>query len=46
MNGIKIIQGCEKRDDEMTETMKSLDMGEIMRGNLKDMDIISAELVA
>ena len=46
VNGIKIIQGCEKRDDEMIETMKSLDLGEIMRGNLKDMDIISAELVA
>ncbi len=46
VNGIKIIQGCEKRDDEMAETIKSLDMGEIMRGNLKDMDIISAELVA
>ena len=46
VNGIKIIQGCEKRDDEMAEAMKSLDMGEIMRGNLKDMDIISAELVA
>ena len=46
VNGIKIIQGCEKRDDEMAETMKSLDMGEVMRGNLKDMDVISAELVA
>ncbi len=46
VNGIKIIQGCEKRDDEMAETIKSLDMGEVMRGNLKDMDIISAELVA
>lgn len=46
VNGIKIIQGCEKRDDEMAETMKSLDMGKVMRGNLKDMDIISAELVA
>ena len=46
VNGIKITQGCEKRDDEMAETMKSLDMGEIMRDNLKDMDIISTELVA
>jgi len=46
VNGIKIIQGCEKRDDKMAETMKSLDMGEAMRDNLKDMDIISAELVA
>ena len=46
VNGIKITQGCEKRDDEMAETMKSLDMAEIMRGSLKDMDIISAELVA
>ena len=46
VNGIKITQGCEKRDDEMAETIKSLDMGEIIRDNLKDMDIISAELVA
>ncbi len=46
VNGIKITQGCEKRDDEMAETIKSLDMGEIMRDNLKDMDIISTELVA
>ena len=46
VNGIKITQGCEKRDDEMAEIMKSLDMGEIMRDNLKDMDIISTELVA
>ena len=46
VNGIKIIQGCEKRDDKMAETMKSLDMGKVFRDNLKDMDIISAELVA
>ena len=46
LNGIKIIQGCEKRDDEMVETIESLDMGKVLRDNLKDMDIISAELVA
>ncbi|MBW1868233.1 MAG: hypothetical protein JRI73_02825, partial [Deltaproteobacteria bacterium] len=46
LNGIKIVQGCEKRDDEMAETLESLDMGKVLRDNLKDMDIISAELVA
>jgi len=46
LNGIKIVQGCEKRDDEMVETIESLDMGKVLRDNLKDMDIISAELVA
>jgi len=46
LNSIKIVQGCEKRDDEMAETLESLDMGKVLRDNLKDMDIISAELVA
>lgn len=46
LNSIKIVQGCEKRDDEMAEAMKSLDMGKVFRDNLKDMNIISAELVA
>jgi len=46
LNSIKIIQGCEKRDDEMLETIESLDMGKVLRDNLKDMNIISAELVA
>ena len=46
LNSIKIIQGCEKRDDEMVETIESLDMGKVLRDNLKDMNIISAELVA
>lgn len=46
LNSIKIVQGCEKRDDEMPETLESLDMGKVLRDNLKDMDIISAELVA
>ena len=46
VNSIKIIQGCEKRDDEMAEAIKSLDMGDAMSDNLKDMDIVSAELVA
>ena len=46
VNSIKIIQGCEKRDDEMAGALKSLDMGKVMRDNLKDMDIISTELVA
>ena len=46
LNSIKIVQGCEKRDDEMAETLESIDMGKVLRDSLKDMDIISAELVA
>ncbi|MFH1629449.1 MAG: acyl-CoA dehydrogenase family protein [Pseudomonadota bacterium] len=46
VNCIKIGHGCETTVDEVADTLKSLNVGQAMRGNLKDMDMVSAELVA
>ncbi len=32
--------------DEAVEALDSLNVGEAMKGNLQDMDLVSAELVA
>jgi alkylation response protein AidB-like acyl-CoA dehydrogenase len=44
LNGLKICRGCEKELDDMSEKLSSLNMQELMKGNLKDMDAVSAEL--
>jgi len=46
INSIKISEGCERKIDGVADAMESLNVGLAMRGNLKDMDLISAELVA
>ncbi len=46
INSMKISQGCEPGVDGVADALKSLDMGQAMQGNLKDMDMVSAELVA
>ena len=43
--GTKITNGCEKTLDEMIDKLNSLNLMGVMKDNLKDMDIVSAELV-
>ncbi len=45
-NGIKIAQGCGPIMEEAVEALDSLNVGQAMKGNLQDMDLVSAELVA
>lgn len=45
LSGLKICQGCEEALDDMTEKLGSLNIPELMKGNLKDMDTVSAELI-
>ncbi|HDZ90018.1 MAG: acyl-CoA dehydrogenase family protein [Deltaproteobacteria bacterium] len=46
LNGIRILQGCAERDEQAGETVRSLDLGEVVRGSLQDMDIVARELVS
>lgn len=46
INGLKIVFGCEQDIDYVTEELNRLNLGLAMKDNLKDMDIIAAELVA
>jgi alkylation response protein AidB-like acyl-CoA dehydrogenase len=45
INGLKICTGCETRLDELATKLKDLSLANLMRDNLKDMDIVAAELV-
>jgi alkylation response protein AidB-like acyl-CoA dehydrogenase len=45
-NGLKITCGCDQTIDEVVEGLDSLNMALTMKDNLKDMDLISTELVA
>ncbi len=45
LNGHKIAQGCTQAMDEVVEKLDSLGIGQAMKGNLKDMDVIAKELV-
>jgi len=45
MNGIKIAGGCDHVMDEVMENLNSLGLGRAMKYNLKDMAIVTAELV-
>ncbi len=46
VNGCRIIHGCDQVVDEAGESLDALDLGPAMKGNLKDMDLVAAELVA
>ena len=45
LNCLKIAKGCDSVLDDITEKLSSLNLAALMQDNLKDMDIISAELV-
>ena len=44
INGFKICQGCETSVDDLSGKLGAMNMAAIMKGNLRDMDIVSAEL--
>ena len=44
-NGLKICRGCETAIDDIAERLNSLNLAELMKDNLKDMDTVSDELV-
>lgn len=46
INGLKIFCGCNQDADEVVEKLNALNIGLAMKDNLKDMDMVSAELVA
>ncbi|MCF8145380.1 MAG: acyl-CoA dehydrogenase family protein [Deltaproteobacteria bacterium] len=46
INSLRITRGCEPMVEGMTEVLESVQAGEAMKGNLKDMDMLAAELVA
>jgi alkylation response protein AidB-like acyl-CoA dehydrogenase len=45
INGFKVTQGCETAMDDVVQSLNALNIAEIMRDNLKDLDTVSAELV-
>jgi hypothetical protein len=44
-NGLKIAHGCGETIDEMVGELDGIDMAKAMKDNMKDMDLIAAELV-
>ncbi len=46
LNSLKIIHGCNQTIDELAERPNALNLGSAMKDSLKDMDLVSAELVA
>jgi alkylation response protein AidB-like acyl-CoA dehydrogenase len=46
LNGLKIIYGCEQTIDDIGAKLNDLNMAAGMKGKLRDMDLISSELVA
>jgi alkylation response protein AidB-like acyl-CoA dehydrogenase len=46
INGLKIICGCGRSIDEVAPRLKALDLAPFMQDHIKDMDLISSELVA
>jgi alkylation response protein AidB-like acyl-CoA dehydrogenase len=45
VNGLKIAYGCGDTIDALTENLNGLNVGLAMKDNLKDMDMVAAELV-
>ena len=45
VNGLKIACGCDKNMSEVMESLNTLNLGEVMRARLRDMDLIAEELV-
>jgi len=46
VNGLKIGYGCNQHIEELKEHLCALDLGSALTDNLKDLDLISYELVA
>ncbi len=46
LNGLRIVQGCGPAVEQVIDELNSLNLGLAMKDTLKDMDIVSAELVA
>jgi alkylation response protein AidB-like acyl-CoA dehydrogenase len=44
-NGLRICMGCDTELNELAGNLNGLNLGNIMKNNLKDMDSVSAELV-
>ena len=45
VNGLKIACGCDKDMSEVMESLNTLNLGEVMRARLRDMDLVAGELV-
>jgi len=45
VNGLKIACGCDKDMSEVMESLNTLNLGEVMRARLRDMDLVAEELV-
>ncbi len=45
VNGLKIAYGCGDTIDALTENLNGLNLGLVMKDNLKDMDMVAGELV-
>ncbi|UCF85649.1 MAG: acyl-CoA dehydrogenase, partial [Desulfobacteraceae bacterium] len=45
VNGLRIIYGCDQTIDGVGEKLNNLDLAMAMKGKLRDMDLISSELV-
>lgn len=45
LNGIKIAQGCEPTMEDVAEKILSVDLGEVMKAHLADMNMVAEELV-
>ncbi|MBN1627554.1 MAG: acyl-CoA dehydrogenase, partial [Deltaproteobacteria bacterium] len=45
INGLKICTGCDAELTDLAERLNGLNLADIMKNNLKDMDLVSAELV-
>ncbi len=46
LNGLKIAHGCGQTMGECTAYLNALSLEEVMRDNLKDMDLVAEALVA
>jgi alkylation response protein AidB-like acyl-CoA dehydrogenase len=44
-NGLKIACGCDKNMSEVLESLNTLNLGEVMKDRLRDMDLVAEELV-
>jgi alkylation response protein AidB-like acyl-CoA dehydrogenase len=45
LNGLKIVRGCDANMDDLAKRLNSLDLGQAMEANLRDMDLVAKELV-
>lgn len=45
LNGLKIAQGCEPTMEDVAEKILSVDLGQVMKAHLADMNMVAEELV-